>query len=82
MEIEAALDISRFIDFELQDDTLVSVSVDVLWLPPKCLHWGVFGHNDKACAHKPVVSTVKVWLPKQTDDKVSSAMNGQMPKDV
>ena len=36
VEIEACLDISRSIEIELRDGTIVSVIMEIPWMPAKC----------------------------------------------
>ena len=66
VEVEATTEISSFIDVKLRNGTMTSVTVEVPWLPPKCLQCNIFGHNEKSCPKQQVGSAPKVWKPKKT----------------
>ena len=68
MEIEASLDIPQSVDVELRDSCLVSVYVDIMWLPTKCSKCSIFGHRDKVSPKNTLEARTsnptKVWIPK------------------
>ena len=70
VEVEAAMEIPRFIEVELRDGSLVQVQVDILWMHIKCSQCKIFGHEDKICPRKVVKEAVKAWVPKKVTQKV------------
>ena len=63
VEIEASLEIPRFIEVELRNGSIATITVDIPLLPQKCSHCCIFSHTDKSSPRKP--TEVKVWVPKQ-----------------
>ena len=68
VEIEASLDIPGNFDVKLWDGSLVSVYVDIPWLPTKCSKCSIFGHGDKVYPKNTLEAETsnptKVWIPK------------------
>ena len=49
VEVEAFMEIPRFIEVELKGGYVVQVKVDIPWMPIKCSHCKNFGHGNKTC---------------------------------
>ncbi|XP_022728830.1 uncharacterized protein LOC111284435 [Durio zibethinus] len=64
VEMRAALEVPRTIDVELRDGSLVSVKMEIPWMPQKCSHCCIFGHSYKTYPSKPMTVATKVWRPK------------------
>ena len=66
IEVEACKEVPRNVEVVLKDGTVISVFVEVPWMPAKCSQCGIFGHNDKGCPSKKVDTSIhtKVWVPK------------------
>ena len=60
VEIEASKEIPKSIEVELGNGSVISISVEVLWLPPKCSRCCIFLHVDKSRPCKPVAVVAKV----------------------
>ena len=54
IKIEVGLDVPRSIKVELRDGSMVSVYVEVPWMPAKCSQCGIYGHNDKGYPEKQI----------------------------
>ncbi|KAK8555748.1 hypothetical protein V6N13_069830 [Hibiscus sabdariffa] len=52
VKVHASHKIPRAIPVELHDGFLVSIGVDIPWMPARCFFCKVFGHNDKNCQRK------------------------------
>ena len=66
VEIDAGMEIPRFLEVELRNGSTVHVQVDIPWIPIKCSHCKIFGHADKACSRKVMKEVATVWVPKKT----------------
>ncbi|KAK8672311.1 hypothetical protein V6N13_110684 [Hibiscus sabdariffa] len=49
VEISVDFDLPCSVDVKLQNGNIVSVYVDVPWVPPKCSRCKIFGHSDRSC---------------------------------
>ena len=72
VEIEASKNIPKSIEVELGNGSVISISVEVPWLPPKCSRCCIFRHVDKSCPCKPIAVVAKVWKPKQVEGRASA----------
>ena len=83
VEIEASKNIPKRIEVELGNGSVISISVEVLWLPPKCSRCCIFGHVDKSCPCKPMAVVEKVSKPKQVEGRASAEdLKGDVSKEV
>ncbi|XVF81983.1 hypothetical protein PTKIN_Ptkin16aG0006400 [Pterospermum kingtungense] len=71
VEIDVLKEIPSHIDVKMRNGSRVSVTVEVPWMPPKCIGCSVFGHSEKTCARKPVVSATEVAM--RPGDSVAKA---------
>ncbi|XP_022734764.1 uncharacterized protein LOC111288229 [Durio zibethinus] len=63
IEKKASMEVPKFIDVERRDGSIMSVSVEIPWMPQKCKHCCIFGHNDKTRT-KTIKIEAMVWVPK------------------
>ncbi|XVF81982.1 hypothetical protein PTKIN_Ptkin16aG0006300 [Pterospermum kingtungense] len=71
VEIDVLKEIPSHIDVKMRNGSRVSVTVEVPWMPPKCIRCSIFGHNEKTCARKPVVAATEEAM--QPGDSVAKA---------
>ena len=60
VEVEAAKDIPKSIEVKRRNGSIISVKVDISWMPMKCSTCSIFGHCDKECPKKLMQATTRV----------------------
>lgn len=52
VEIDAAMEIPKFIDVEALDGNVTQIFVRIPWMPMKCSSCKIFVYSDKTCSSK------------------------------
>ena len=73
--------IPKNIEVDLGNGKYASISVEVPWYPQRCTRCCIFGHTEKTCPCKPVVTNAKVWKPKQNEPEVCLETEAETVKD-
>ncbi|XVF32555.1 hypothetical protein REPUB_Repub17cG0092300 [Reevesia pubescens] len=76
IELDVNTKISSYIVVVLKDRSSTSITVDILWLPSRCLACKTFNHSGDNClatvakSFKP--NTTKVWVPKAKESSTAT----------
>ena len=52
VEMDAAVKVPRNVEIMLRNGNTVNVNVTIPWMPLKCSHCKIFGHDSKVCLEK------------------------------
>ena len=55
VEVEVVIEVRRSIEVVLKDGKVVSIFVEVPWMPTKYSQCEIYGHSDKGCPKKQTV---------------------------
>ena len=61
VEVDANVEIPRFIEVKMQNGSIMAIKVEVPWRPQKCSQCKIFGHMDKNCPVKVSNPMAKLW---------------------
>ncbi|XVF34112.1 hypothetical protein REPUB_Repub18cG0029400 [Reevesia pubescens] len=62
VEIDVERVISNIIKVKLKNRVIVPVTVEIHWIPPKCLNCKVFGYVKKSYPYSIIKKPSKVWV--------------------
>lgn len=85
-EMNANLVVARFVEVELQDGSVAFITVEMPWMPYRCLQCNVFGHLDKLCPKKKGISkkerVPKRFIEENSSGKIEEPLNEQFDKEL
>ncbi|XVF44390.1 hypothetical protein PTKIN_Ptkin02bG0116000 [Pterospermum kingtungense] len=70
IEVEVMKEIPDTIDVLMDNGNIITVTVQVPWIPRRCSHSKLFGHSNDACLSKPSIKIAQVWRPKKNVKEV------------